>query len=144
MKSKLLAICAFLACAGTPLYCLSASSDPVISEAVGTLGSAYASDAKPADAKFTQCSYAQVNARHVARCGISYGGNELAQRGYWEIERSGSAYVLYAMNGKALSALDKITAPGSLTSKAYPGVFKSGQGRAPLDAAKIDQAIKAP
>ena len=143
MHRKTIAACALLA---TVLAGCSEATPPAppspIATAQGVLTGAYASDVKPADASNTQCKFADVDGRHVARCGISYGGAETAQNGYWEITAQGDKYALYAMNGKALSALDKINAPGSLTSKAYPGVFHGGQGREPLDTAKINQAIQ--
>lgn len=127
---------ALLVCA-----CSDSGSNP-IDEGFGVLTGAYASDVKPADAKYTLCKYAQLDGRHVARCEVSYGGTETTQRGYWEVTAQSDSYTIYAMNGKALTALDKINATTSLTSKAYPGVFKSGHGRPPLDVAKVDQAIK--
>ncbi|UUE94849.1 hypothetical protein [Comamonas thiooxydans] len=116
----------------------SPSLDPAIRDAVNALDEAYVMDVKPADASFTNCSYAQVETRHVMRCGISYGSTQLANVGYWEIEQQGSAFSVYAMNGKALAALDKITLAGTHSSTNYPGKFKGGQGRSPLDMAKVN------
>lgn len=117
-------------------------TDPIIQSAYAALDGAYATDVKPSDAKFTQCRYALLGTRHIARCGTSFGGTQLAQLGYWEIERQGDSFALYAMNGKALAALDKIARPGSTSSAAYPGAFKSGQGRSPLDMAKAGATFK--
>lgn len=118
------------------------SADPVIQSGYAALDGAYATDVKPSDATFTQCQYALVGARHIARCGISFGGPKLAQLGYWEIERRGDGFTLYAMNGKALAALDKIAHPGSTSNTAHPGAFVSGQGRVPLDVSKAAAAFK--
>ena len=115
--------------------------DSAISAGFGALDGAYASDVKPADAKFSVCKRVEVNARHIARCGISFGGDQLALLGYWEIEKHGDSFSVYAMNGKALSALEKITSPDALSIKAYPGVFKNGQGRTPLDMEEVRQAF---
>lgn len=113
-----------------------------ISEGFSALDGAYASDVKPADARFTDCKRLEVNARQIVRCGISYGGDQLAQVGYWEIEGLGDSFTVYAMNGKALTALEKITRPDALSIKAFPNVFKSGQGRNPLDMEAVSQAFK--
>lgn len=116
--------------------------DQAAAQGFAAIDGAYASDVKPAGASYTQCRYGFVSSRHVVRCGISFGGTELAQVGYWEIETQGDAFVVFAMNGKALSALDRITRPGSLSSAAYPGAFQSGRGRAPLDIAKVNEIIR--
>jgi hypothetical protein len=122
--------------------CSDSIPDPAVRQGFGALDGAYASDVKPADASHSSCTYALVDSRHVARCGIAYGGTALAQVGYWEIEPQGNSFTIYAMNGKALSALGRMTRPGALSSTAYPGVFKSGAGRAPLDIAKVSASIK--
>lgn len=106
------------------------------------LDEAYVIDVKPADASFTNCRYGLVDSRHVVRCGISYGGTQLAHVGYWEIASNDAGFTAYAMNGKALAALDRITRAGSHSSTNYPGAFQSGSGRAPLDIAKINEAIQ--
>lgn len=117
-------------------------SDSSIRQGYEALDGAYVSDVKPANASFTECRYGLVDSRHVVRCGISFGGTQLAQVGYWEIERQGEAFIAYAMNGKALSALDRITRPGALSTTAYPGAFKSGSGRNPLDIPRVNESIK--
>ena len=117
-------------------------SDPATRPGYNALDEAYVMDVKPADASFTNCRYGLVDSRHVVRCGISYGGTQLAQVGYWEIELNGAGFTAYAMNGKALAALDRINRPGSYSSKTYPGAFKSGVGRSPLEIEKIREAIK--
>lgn len=76
------------------------------------------------------------------RCGISYGSTQLAQVGYWEVEQQGEAFIAYAMNGKALAALDRINRPGSHSTTTYPGAFKSGAGRSTLDIEKTSEAFK--
>lgn len=111
-------------------------------QGVEALDMAYVMDVKPADAKFTNCRYGVVDARHVVRCGVSYGSLQLAHVGFWEVDAQGAAAVVYAMNGKALAALDRITRPGSHSSTAYPGAFKSGAGRRPLDIEKIRETIQ--
>jgi hypothetical protein len=118
--------------------------DPAVRHGFDALSGAYASDVKPADAAYSNCTYVFLvsDSRHVARCGLSYGGPDLARVGYWEIVSQGDAFIVYAMNGKALAALDRITRPGSLSNAAFPGVFKSGAGRVPLDIAKVSASIK--
>ena len=106
------------------------------------LDEAYVIDVKPADASFTNCRYGLVDSRHVVRCGISYGGTQLAQVGYWEIVTNDAGFTAYAMNGKALATLDRITRTGSHSSTNYPGAFQPGSGRAPLDIAKFNEVIK--
>lgn len=113
-----------------------------ISEGFSALDGAYASDVKPADAKFTDCKRIEVKARQIVRCGISYGGDQLAQVGYWEIEGQGDSFMVYAMNGKALTALEKMNHPDALSIRAFPGAFKGGQGRTPLDIEAVSQAFK--
>lgn len=113
-----------------------------ISGGFGALDAAYASDVKPADAKFSECKRVEVKARQIVRCGISYGGDQLAQVGYWEIEGQGDSFTVYAMNGKALTALEKINHPDALSIRAFPGAFKSGQGRTVLDMDAVSQAFK--
>lgn len=117
-------------------------SDQAAAQGFAAIDGAYASDVKPVDASYSQCKYGLVSSRHVVRCGISFGGSELAQVGYWEIETQGDAFVIFAMNGKALTALDRITRPGTLSSTAYPGAFQSGRGRLPLDIVKVNEIIK--
>lgn len=120
----------------------SGCSDAPPAPGYSALDEAYVMDVKPADASFTNCRYGLVDSRHVVRCGISYGGTQLAQVGYWEIELNGAGFTAYAMNGKALTALDRISRAGSHSSASYPGAFKSGAGRAPLDIAKLNEVIK--
>lgn len=122
--------------------CSDEISDPAVRQGFDALYGAYVMDVKPADANHSNCTYALVDSRHVARCGIAYGGTTLAQIGYWEIESQGNALTIYAMNGKALSALDRITRPGAHSGTAHPGTFKSGAGRTPLDIEKVNAAIK--
>lgn len=133
------------AIAVTILLTVSACSDiaePAINSGYNALDEAYVMDVKPADASFTKCRYGFIESRHVVRCGISYGSTQLAGVGYWELEPQGASFVAYAMNGKALSALDRINRPGSHSITAYSGAFKSGAGRAPLDTQKIEEAFK--
>lgn len=99
-------------------------SDPIVKEGFEALDTAYVIKVKPQDASFTKCAYKALESQHVVRCGISFGSTELAQKGFWEIETSSGKFVAYAMNGKALSALEKIGASDQ---------FKSGAGRAPLN-----------
>lgn len=106
------------------------------------LDEAYVMDVKPVDAKFTNCSYGLVDSRHIVRCGISYGSTQLAHVGYWEVEPKDGGFIAHAMNGKALAALDRITRAGSHSSTNYPGAFKSGAGRSPLDIAQVNETIK--
>lgn len=115
---------------------------PQIQKGFDALDGAYATDVKPGDAAYTQCKYAHVGAHHVVRCGTSNGGAELANIGYWEIEPTGDAFALYAMNGKALAALARITRPGAISTKGYPGAFRSGSGRTPLDIPEAAKAFK--
>jgi hypothetical protein len=110
--------------------CSTGASDPVVKKGVEALELAYVTNVKSDDASFTKCEYRLVGDRHIARCGISFGSTELAQLGYWEIEKNGENAIMYAMNGKALRALEKIGESGE---------FKSGAGlRASLDISSID------
>lgn len=68
---------------------------------------AYIQYVKP-DGVPVSCNYREIEQRHFAVCGLNYGAAQLAQRGLWEIVAAGSDYTIYALNGKALSALDKI------------------------------------
>lgn len=102
----------------------SGSSDPVVKEGFEALDSAYVLKVKPQDAAFTKCAYKALGNRYIVRCGISFGSTELGQKGFWEIENNSGKFVAYAMNGKALSVLEKIGASDQ---------FKSGAGRTPLD-----------
>mgnify|MGYP006193434751 CR=1 FL=1 len=97
----------------------SGPSDPVLQKGLEALEIAYIVKVKPQDASFTRCEYRLVDNRHVVKCGISFGSPELAQVGYWEIDGSSGSAVAYAMNGKALSALEKIGESAE---------FKSGAG----------------
>lgn len=124
------------------LHACSEISDPVIRDAYAALDGAYATDVKPADATYTQCAYKLIQSRHVVRCGVSFGGTELVQLGYWELERQGNSFAAYAMNGKALSALERITRQGSTSITAYPRAFGSGAGRQPFDIAVTSEAFK--
>lgn len=127
------------------LFMAAACSDisaPATNPGFEALDEAYVMDVKPADASFTNCRYGLVDSRHVVRCGISYGSTQLAQVGYWEVEPQGAAFVAYAMNGKALTALDQITRPGSHSTTAHPGAFKSGAGRTPLNIPRVNEVIK--
>ena len=115
--------------------------DPHIKSGIDALDEAYVIDVKPADAAFTNCSWRNIDSRYVARCGISYGSTQLAQIGLWEVERKGDKFAVYAMNGKALSALERITAAGSHSMRNAPNAFQSGTGRTPLDTAKVEAAF---
>lgn len=102
----------------------SGPSDPIVKEGFEALDTVYVLKVKPQDASFTKCAYKALESRHLVRCGISFGSTELAQKGFWEIETSSGKFVAYAMNGKALSALEKIGASDQ---------FKSGAGRTSLN-----------
>jgi hypothetical protein len=84
---------------------------------------------KPENASHTKCAYRLVDTRHVIKCGISFGSTELSRIGLWEIDISSGKFIAYAMNGKALSALNKI---GESTE------FKSGAGRAQLNIQNVE------
>lgn len=116
----------------------------LIKEAVSALDEAYVMDVKPADAKYTNCKHGQLESRQIVRCGIGFslGSTDLAQIGYWEVDVQGDTYTIYAMNGKALSALERINRGGSYSSSTYPGAFKTGQGRTPLDMKQAAKAIQ--
>ncbi|QMV73608.1 hypothetical protein HS961_12650 [Comamonas piscis] len=141
MNFRLAAAFAFLAVASSGTHAAKDNA-PSIKAAVSALDEAYVMDVKPADAKYTNCKQGQLESRHIVRCGIGFslGSTSLAQVGYWEVVMQGDSYTIYAMNGKALTALDRINRGGSYSSATYPGAFKSGQGRTPLD---IQQAAKA-
>lgn len=110
----------------------SGSSDPIVKEGFDALDTAYVLKVKPQDAAFTKCAYKLVESRHVIRCGISFGSTELSQKAYWEIETNGGKFVAYAMNGKAISALEKIGASEQ---------FKSGAGRTSLNIQNAEAAF---
>lgn len=117
--------------------------DFTVKQGFKTLEQAYVTEVKPAqNAEFSRCTYAQFEGRHIAQCGVSFGATQLANVGYWEIEVSGQAYSIYAMNGKALAALEHINKKISLSEANAPAVFKSGAGRTPLDVAKVSAAFK--
>lgn len=122
--------------------CSESISDPTVRQGFAALDEAYVMDVKPADAKFTNCAYGLVDSRHVVRCGISYGGTQLAQIGYWEIEPNDARFTVYAMNGKALAALERVTRPGAHSTTNFPGAFKSGAGRSPFDISKVNEVLK--
>lgn len=124
------------------LFCgCSAHADSVVTRGFSALANAYASDVKPSDAAFTQCTTGAVQSRHVAVCGISYGAETLAQVGVWEVVPANGQFAVYAMNGKALQALGKMTRAGSLTAVAYPGVFNAGNTRPVLDIVDVKAQI---
>jgi len=106
----------------------------MVKEGFEALDTAYVLKVKPQDASFTKCAYKKLEDRHVVRCGISFGGIELAQKGFWEIEISGGKFVAYAMNGKALSALEKIGVSDQ---------FKSGSGRISLNIQNAESTFDA-
>ena len=102
----------------------SGPSDPLVKQAYDALDAAYVLKVKPQDASFTKCVYKAIENRHIVRCGISFGSTEISHKGFWEIEKESGTFVVYAMNGKALAALEKI----GVTDQ-----FKAGVGRTPLD-----------
>ncbi len=102
----------------------SGPSDPLVKQAYDALDAAYVLKVKPQDASFTKCVYKAIEGRHIVRCGISFGSTELIRKGFWEVETESGQFVVYAMNGKALTALEKI---------GISEQFKSGVGRTPLD-----------
>jgi len=109
------------------------SSDPVVGKGIEALDLAYIMRVKPQDASFTKCEYRLVDNRHLVRCGISFGSSELAKVGYWEIDSSSGSAVAYAMNGQALSALERIGESNE---------FKSGAGNRPsLDIQRVRVAF---
>lgn len=73
---------------------------------------AYIERVKDQNASFVRCSQRKFENRFFYRCGISYGGTVLANNGLWEAAADNGKLVLYAMNGKALTALDKIGESG--------------------------------
>lgn len=108
-------------------------NDPTIKQGFEALELAYITKVKPENASYTKCVYSLVDSRHVVRCGISFGSPELAQKGYWEIESHNGDPIIYAMNGKALAALDRME---------YSEIFKAGNGRSPLNITKIEELLK--
>lgn len=111
----------------------SGPSDPVVKQGLDALELAYIMKVKPNDASFTKCEYRLLDNRHVVRCGISFGSTQLAQVGYWEIVNDSGKAIVYAMNGKALSALEKAGESDD---------FKSGAGlRQSLDIQSAEVAF---
>lgn len=101
----------------------------IISPSKDILEFAYIENVKSKDSLFIKCS--EINKyehRFFYECGESYGNSELANKGVWEAAASEDGQlVLYAMNGKALRALEKIG-----ESKE----FRSGQGRVSAESEK--------
>jgi hypothetical protein len=60
------------------------------------------------NAASVRCAAAEYQGRYFVQCGLNFGGPELAQNGLWEAAERNGALALYAMNGKALRALEKI------------------------------------
>lgn len=123
---KVLALACF---AVNALSGCSGPADSLAKKGLETLDAAYVLRVKPENAAFTRCEYQLYEGLHVVRCGISFGSTELAQKGFWEIDVSSGVPVLYAMNGKALAALEKIGVSEE---------FKSGVGRESLDIQGIE------
>lgn len=112
----------FLLFASVFVAACSGPQDTVIEKGFSILQGAYVTKVKPDNASFTKCEYLLVAERHIARCGISFGSTSLEKIGYWELENNSGEPVIYAMNGKALDALEKI---GQYNE------FKSGAGNRP-------------
>jgi len=129
MKKKLLLLLALTlqGCEGVP-------TDPVIDNAKDALTAAYIQHIKSQDYTYVKCDYRLIDARNIVRCGISAGGSTMIKKAYWEIVKAEDGYITtYAMNGKALSALDLIVNTGE---------YKSGAGvRQPLDIASVEKVF---
>jgi len=82
--------------------------EKLVGPASDVLTLAYINRVKDQRASFVRCSQREFESRFFYRCGISYGGTALANNGLWEAAADNGRLVLYAMNGKALAALDKI------------------------------------
>lgn len=111
----------------------SGPTDPSVKNGLDALEVAYILKVKPQDASYTKCVNKMIESRHVVRCGISFGSTELVQKGLWEIDASDGQFVVYAMNGKALSALEKISDADK---------FRSGVGRTPFNTLAVEKAFE--
>jgi len=98
--------------------CDSVPTDPVIGKAAEELELAYITHVKPPDASFVECGYRQFEERHIVKCGVSFGSTKTAMNGFWEVVNNGGTATTYAMNGKALQALEHIGTSASITSGA--------------------------
>jgi len=113
--------------------CSSDISDPVIKQGYDALELAYITKVKPENASYAGCAYLEMEGRHLARCGISYGSRDLGNKGVWEITSEGGKFVIYTMNGKALTALEKISESEE---------FRKGHGRPYLDISKANDLFE--
>ena len=119
----------FLALVVIVLAGCSGPTDPVITKAFEIIEGAYVLELKPTDASYAKCKYIELESRHIAQCGFSFGGANLERVGFWELLNKDGQPEIYAMNGDALRALEKL----SLYKE-----FKSGVGhRSPLNIEEI-------
>lgn len=100
----------------------------IIQDGYGILKLGYFEKVKPEAAYFARCNYTKVERRHLALCGINYGGPGLAQRAHWEIINEKNIPTLLAMNDEAISALNKIVADNSYSKYAN---FRMGMSERP-------------
>lgn len=119
--------------AGALQSCDDMPADPAIDNAKDALELAYIQRVKPPEASFVKCVYRLIDNRDIVRCGISFGTTKTEKNGYWEMVSENGHVTGYAMNGKALRALDSI---GSSNE------FKSGAGvRTPLNTENTEKVF---
>ena len=102
--------------------------EKLVEPASDVLTLAYINRVKDQRASFVRCAQREFESRFFYRCGISYGGTALANNGLWEATADNGRLVLYAMNGKALAALDKIGESSE---------FQKGHSRPRIDTAHV-------
>ena len=91
----------------------------LVAPARDLLTAAYLAHVKDKGASHVSCREAEVDKRFYIRCGVAYGSPETGNNG---------SLVLYAMNGKALRALDHI---------GESAAFQRGNGRPPVDTVEL-------
>lgn len=97
----------------------------IVEPARDTVELAYIQHVKDPAASHVSCQEAKFEGRFFVRCGVAYGSPDAVDRGIWEASEVNGSLVLYAMNGDALRALEKI---------GQSDVFQSGAGhRPPVD-----------
>lgn len=80
-----------------------------VAEATATLTSAYLQEVNP-DGRHgsVRCDHKAVDSQNFVLCVYPSAGADPIHRGLWIAEQNGSSLKFYAVNGKALTALDKL------------------------------------
>ena len=105
----------------------------IVDPARNTLELAYIQLVKDESASHISCREAEFSNRFFIRCGVAYGSPDTANNGVWEAAESNGQLVLYAMNGKALRALDKIGESAE---------FQKGHSRPPVDTVALSEKFE--